>query len=101
MRRAKHLLRWLVIGVLSGLVAGILVGGIGSRIAMRIVAYAAGTDPVFTAATMNMLIFGAFLGTPVGVLFVAVRRWLPGSGLRKGLAFGALLVLFGLGYTPW
>jgi len=43
--------------------------------------------------TAFLLFFGTFLGVPGGLLYVAVRRWLPGAGIRKGLAFGGLLLL--------
>jgi hypothetical protein len=40
-----------------------------------------------------LLIAGAFIGVVGGLLYVAVRRWLPGSPRWKGLMFGALLLL--------
>lgn len=81
-------------GVFSGLVAGIVVG-IGARVAMRIVALTAGIRPEFTiGGTLLILVSTAAFGMMLGLIFVAVRRWLPGSGLWKGLAFGLFLVLF-------
>ena len=36
---------------------------------------------------------GVFTGVFGGLLYVVIRRWVPGSGLRKGLAFGVILFL--------
>ena len=81
------------IGLLAGIVAGLVVGGIGGRIAMRIVALAIGQQPKFTVGTLAVLLVGTLLGTPPGLLYIAARKYLPGSGLRKGLVFGVLLLL--------
>jgi hypothetical protein len=82
------------IGFLAGLVAGILAVGFGARIAMRIVALVAGMRPNFSfEGTLIVLIFGATFGVIFGIVFVAVRRYLPLSGLRKGLMFGVILLL--------
>ena len=98
------LLRALGIGVLAGLGAGFVAGGIGSRLAMRVVALTAGPAAqglitengnrigVFTSDTGFLLFFGTFLGVFGGLLYVALRPWLPRSGRRRGLAFGALLL---------
>ena len=37
---------------------------------------------------------GIVLGIIGGVTYVVVRRWLPGSGWLKGIAFGLLLLCF-------
>ncbi|MEA2593744.1 MAG: hypothetical protein QOF01_213 [Thermomicrobiales bacterium] len=94
------------LGLLAGLVAGFVAGGMGSRVAMRVVALVAGrehygevtdADAIVGRITADgtgfLLFFGTFLGVPGGLLYVAVRRWVPGSGIRKGLAFGGLLLL--------
>lgn len=98
------LLRALGIGVLVGLGAGFVVGGIGSRHAMKVVALTAGPAAqglitengnrigVFTADTGFLLFFGTFLGVFGGLLYVAARPWLPRAGRWRGLAFGALLL---------
>ena len=80
-------------GVLCGL-AGVIVVGIGARIAMRIMALTAGNDPVFTfGGTMAILFPTAVFGIILGLIFVFLRKWLPGSGLWKGLAFGLIILL--------
>ena len=98
------LLRATGIGVLAGLGAGFVAGGVGSRLAMKAVALTAGPGArgmitengnrigVFTADTIFLLFFGSFLGVFGGLLYVALRPWLPRSGRRRGLAFGALLL---------
>jgi len=96
-------------GVLAGAFAGVIAGGIGSRLAMRILAVVnddkAGlvtengniAGEITAGGTIGLVIFGGvFPGLMGGLIYVAVRRWLPGSGLWKGLAFGVLLfLLFG------
>ena len=81
-------------GVLVGLIAGLAVG-LGARIAMRIVALAAGIQPEFTMeGTLFILMSTAVMGAPLGPVFLAVRRWLPGSGRSKALSFGVLVLIF-------
>ena len=97
-------LRAMGIGVLAGLAAGFVAGGVGSRLAMKVVALAAGPGArgmitengnrigAFTADTVFLLFFGTFLGVFGGLLYVALRPWLPRSGHWRGLAFGMLLL---------
>ncbi len=85
------------IGASAGLVAGLL-WGIGLRLAMRIMALLGGQSPEFSfEGTLLILLVGTFIGIPTGLLFVAIRKYLPGSGRWKGLLFGLLVVLV-LGY---
>lgn len=98
------LLRAMGIGVLAGLGAGFVAGGVGSRLAMKVVALTAGPGArgmitengnrigAFTADTIFLLVFGSFLGIFGGLLYVALRPWLPASGRRRGLAFGTVLL---------
>ena len=61
---------------------------------MRGVALAVGQRPQFTLeGTLFILVLGLFLGAPLGVLFMALRRTLPGTGVWKGLAYGLFLDL--------
>ena len=81
------------VGALSGMVAG-LIAAIGSRVAMRVVALDGGVEPELTlGGTLFILIAGAVVGTPMGLLFIAVRRWLPGPRLAQGALFGGLSIL--------
>jgi hypothetical protein len=94
------------IGLFAGLIAGFVAGGVGSRVAMRIVALVAGhehygevTDAeeivgeITAGGTAFLVMAGTVLGVLGGLFYVVVRRWLPGTGFRKGLAFGGLLLL--------
>ena len=100
--------RTTVIGMLAGYMATFFVTGIGSRIFMRIIAIAdPSTQTEFSGGgTMTIVLVGSTVAGGVGalggLLFVAVRRFLPGSWVRKGLGFSILwLVLAGwLFFTP-
>jgi hypothetical protein len=96
-------------GVIAGAMSGAVFGGVGGRIVMRIVAlidqsaYGVRTD---SGATVGEITAGGTIGLTIvtmlaaiicGVLYIALRRWLPGSGVVRGLAFGVLLV-FGPGF---
>jgi hypothetical protein len=84
------------VGLISGAIAG-LVAGVGARAAMRLVALAGGVAPAFTIeGTLTILVSALLYGVGGGILYVVVRRRLPGSGVRRGLAFGlVVLLLFG------
>ena len=104
--RLLRLGRLLLIGLLSGIVAGFIVGGIGSRVVMRILA-ALNADQagvltengnisgqITLDGTLELLFFiGIFLGAIGGLLYVAIRRWLPWQGIWRRLAFGGLLFM--------
>ena len=94
--------RMAVIGILAGYLATVVVTGIGGRIVMRIIAIAdPGTQTEFTGGgTMTIVAIGAVIlggvGAVGGLLFVAIRRFLPGSWIMKGMGFGTLwLVILG------
>ncbi len=79
------------IGLAAGMAGGI-VAGLGARLAMRGVALAGGLAPNFTLnGTLVIVVIGIMLGAPMGLAFVALRRFIPGAGIWKGLAFGILL----------
>lgn len=86
-------MRRLALGVLAGVGAGLLAGGIGSRLAMRGVALAAGIPPTFTIeGTLGLLLMGGLFGLPLGALYALLRgalaeRW-------RGLTYGVLLLCF-------
>ena len=78
------------IGACAGLVGGLL-WGIGLRLAMRIMALLAGQSPEFSlGGTLIILLVGVFIGIPAGLIFVTIRKYLPGSGAWKSLMFGLL-----------
>ena len=96
-----------VIGVLGGLAAGLLVGGIANRLVMRILAIVNGgtagamtengniAGEITAGGTFGLIIFvGIVSGVVGGLVYVMIRRWLPGGGLLKGVAFGLVLLCF-------
>ena len=101
-------LRTCAIGVSAGAIAGILIGGLGGRLAMRILAATSGDDvqgaitdaeervgDITVGGTLGFVIFvGIFGGIVGGVVFVALRRWLPQRAWMAGLAIGLLLLFF-------
>lgn len=84
-------LRMLGVGVISGVGVG-LGAAISARLIMRLIAVALGRATMFTAATFVLLRTGIYDGILMGLLFVVVRSFLPGTGVVKGVAFGMLLL---------
>jgi hypothetical protein len=97
--------RSLAKGMLPGLVAGLIVGGVGSRLAMRIMAltsapaargletdFGATVGEITVGGTFFLLIAGSVLGMAGGILYLAIRRLLPGNWWLEGLVFGLLLL---------
>jgi hypothetical protein len=79
-------------GLLSGALAG-FVGGIGARLAMRIVALAIHHFPTFTpVGTLLIILMGTVLGIVPGIVY-AIACWrLPGHAIRKGVTYGIILL---------
>ena len=101
-----RILRHLAIGSLTGLVAGFLAGGVGSRLAMRITAMM--TDErlqgtlteaqervgvISFGGTFFLVVFSALLGIYGGLLYRLFAAWLPAKTWQKGLGFGVFLLL--------
>jgi hypothetical protein len=101
--------RYVAVAGIAGVVTGVLVGGLGSRILMRI-AGAAGRDlaqglrteagfrvgEVTLAGSIALFIFvGVLFGILGAVLYVIVRPWIEWAGRWRGVVFG--IVLFALG----
>ena len=88
-------------GLVTGAAAGALIGGIGARAAMRVVALLGEGIPSFSVGgTLGILLMGAMLGAIGGLGFAVVRRLLRlqasnrTSSLRDVLAgagYGAIL----------
>jgi hypothetical protein len=101
------LARHLGLAVLSGVVAGILVGGVLGRIAMRISGFAAGPalagvstangervgDITFGGTLAVMILVGLPFGVVGGILYAIVEPWLRRARPWHGLAYGAGLLL--------
>jgi hypothetical protein len=94
-------------GIISGALLGALVGGIGGRIVMRLVFLidrstdGAKTDfatvgDVTLGGSFTLLVLATIAGVIGGTAYVAFRRWLPFSGVPRGVFFG-LLMAFGPG----
>jgi hypothetical protein len=90
-------MRWIekiCAGLVSGLIAGFAVLGIGGRISMRLIAIAQGQAPKFTVrGTLGVLLVFSIFGMILSVPFATLQRYLPNSNLRKGATFGLLLTL--------
>jgi hypothetical protein len=81
---------------LAGMVVGVLVLGLGGRLAMRLVALLTRQIPHFgIGASLGILVIGGILGTLAGVIYglILQRRW-PDHSTVKALAYGS--VLFGV-----
>jgi hypothetical protein len=92
MRQRLHILS---IAIFAGLLAGIL-PGIGARIAMRVVAIAAGRGTSFNLPVTLLVIVlpAATLGGIFALLYLGIRDYLPGTKrITKGIFFGALIFL--------
>jgi len=101
--------RSVAVAVAVGAATGLLVSGGGARLSMRLIAladrsnYGRLTDAGFNVGfvtregTLEVLKTGIFVGIIGGLLYLAVRRWLPGSGMLRATAYGVLLLLLGTG----
>lgn len=80
----------------AGLVCGIIVLGIGGRLAMRLIALASAQPPVFSlGATLEVLAAGAWRGAVGSAIYLAVRRVAGRSSpWVAGLVTGLLLFAF-------
>ncbi len=100
--RTPKVLREIAAGSLSGVVVGIVVGGLGSRLVMRLSAIAAGSGlqgvttangnrvgEITVGGTIGLVILGGvFAGIFGGLLYASVRPWLAPFARWRGLIFG-------------
>jgi hypothetical protein len=98
--------RALCVAVVAGGTAGALVGGLGGRLAMRIIAATSSDQAqgsiteaeevvgkITLEGTLGLVIFvGIAGGAIMAVFYLLVRRWLPGPAWLSGLLFGMLLL---------
>ena len=98
--------RELGVGSLAGMLVGVVVGGIGARVAMRLIGIMTAPSFIGTqtangnrvgditlSGTLELVVFdGAIAGALGGALYAVVRPWLARSGRWAGLAFGAFLL---------
>ena len=77
--------------LLAGAVVGLVILGVGGRIAMRIIAIVAGQAPGFSVGgTLDVLLLGALWGAPGGPIVLALPRLIARQRLVCGVALGAL-----------
>jgi hypothetical protein len=108
--RVPAIVREVAAGSLSGIAVGIIVGGLGSRLVMRLSAMAADdfvqgvttsngnrVGDITLSGTIGLIVFGGvFAGILGGVLYAALRPWVVRFGRWRGLVFGVgLLGLMG------
>jgi hypothetical protein len=107
-RRVDVIVREIAIGGLAGVIAGVLVAGVGGRLFMRV---AAAIDPsaigevtsngnsigvITLAGTVGFaLFFGLLVGASVGVHWVVVGPWIPWTGAGRALATGVIAAAIG------
>ncbi len=109
--RIGVLARNIAVGALAGFLAGIVTGGLGSRLAMRIIAVTAGSDmqgvltdqevpvgEITAGGTVFLILFGGFMGVIGGLIYAGLRPWVAGTGRWRGVVFGVFL-LATLGWT--
>ncbi len=103
-----EILREIAIGGLAGMLGGILVGGIGGRIFMRV---AAAIDPTalglitsngnrigditLEGSVALVLLVGPLIGVFGAVVWVVASPWLPARGVGRALASGLVAVCTG------
>ncbi len=107
---AALVVRALGVAVVAGMAVGLVVGGIGGRIAMRMSGYLyerehPGTPTITESSGQlvgNITLSGTlqlmaemalFTGISAGFVYLLFRPWLPGRGWRKGLVVGAFFLL--------
>ncbi len=74
--------------------AGAIVLGVGGRIVMRAIGLIANRAPEFSpGGTIEVIAFAAIVGSVAGAAFAAIKEYLPGAALLRGMLFGLLLFL--------
>jgi len=82
------------IGLFCGIMAGAVVLGVGGRMVMRALAVIAEREVEFSfGGTIEVVAFGAIIGSIAGAAFVAIKKYLPGAAPLKGMSFGLLAYL--------
>lgn len=97
--RLPHRARLIAIAVLGALIAGVVAASLG-RVAMRLIAVAGGDSFDFVnfnftlEGTTSILVRETVFALPLALLLLAVRKWLPGVGYQKVIAYGLAFVVF-------
>jgi len=76
------------------MMAGAVVLGAGGRMVMRALAVIAEREVEFSfGGTIEVIAFGAIIGSIAGAAFVAIKKYLPGPAPLKGVLLGLLTFL--------
>lgn len=87
---------WLF-GLLLGAGVGLLVLGVGGRVAMRAIAIANGTPPAFSiGGTATVVWLGLVSGLGGGLIYVVLYRFVPRPRLLRTALFAIAVVLLTL-----
>jgi hypothetical protein len=105
---ASEYARRVLATIAAGIVAGAFVGGIGSRVVMRVLAITSApratgiltengnrVGEITTGGTIALITAGVAVGMLGALLWLVTRRWIPQRGWRKGLLFGVVLLCLG------
>ncbi|MFQ5680326.1 MAG: hypothetical protein ACE5HP_12815 [Gemmatimonadota bacterium] len=85
-----NIVRRIGVAALAGVIAGVLVAGIGGRVAMRIIALASGAQPGFSiGGTLAAMLGVAAVSMPFSLAYVLAGQHLTAGKWRAPL-FGAL-----------
>jgi len=102
--RAMHLARnpWLF-DPLLGMALGLPILGIGSRIAMRIIAHATNVAPSFSfGGTLTVVSLGVVSGAAGGLIYAVLYRVLRDRAALRAVIFAVILTLLTLrGASPF
>lgn len=91
--------RLTAITLLGAFLAGVVAASLG-RVAMRIIAVAGGDSFDFVnlnftlEGTTSILLRETVFALPLALLLLAARKWLPGVGYQKVVAYGLAFVVF-------
>jgi hypothetical protein len=103
--------RRIIATMAAGIVSGAIVGGIGSRVVMRVLAITSAPQAtgiltengnrvgeITTAGTIALITAGVAIGMLGALTWLVTRRWIPGRRWGKGLLFGFVLLCLGGGF---
>jgi hypothetical protein len=83
-----------VFGPVVGAMLGLPILGIGSRIAMRLVAVGTDRPGAFTLdGSLTVIFFGVVAGLAGGAIYAILARFLPRRTGIRSVLFGAIIVL--------
>lgn len=91
-----------VFGPVAGAVLGLPILGIGSRIAMRLVAVGTNRAGAFTVeGSLTVIFFGVVAGIAGGAIYAILARFLQPHTVARSISFGVIIVLLTLrGVAP-